>query len=115
MINNAVDAVEGKVDGEIAIATKNQPDSIVITIADNGKGIAKALQQQIFDPFFTTKPVGEGTGMGLAISYQIVVDQHGGELTCQSVLGQGSQFQIVLPKTLEVQALPKRLAKVSKG
>ncbi|MEM6251908.1 MAG: ammonium transporter [Cyanobacteria bacterium P01_D01_bin.156] len=99
ILNNAIDALEEKPSGKITITTKNQVDQIVITITDNGNGIPKALQQQIFDPFFTTKPVGTGTGMGLAISHQIVVQQHGGQLICQSILEKGAELAIMLPKT----------------
>uniref|UniRef100_A0ACD5GPM3 Sensor histidine kinase n=1 Tax=Desertifilum tharense IPPAS B-1220 TaxID=1781255 RepID=A0ACD5GPM3_9CYAN len=56
------------------------------------------VQKRIFDPFFTTKPVGSGTGLGLSISYSIIVDSHGGQLSCASLLGQGSEFIIQIPK-----------------
>ena len=74
--------------------------NIAIAISDNGDGIPEHVQQKIFDPFFTTKQVGDGTGMGLAISYQIVVDQHGGHLQCHSQEGQGTTFTIMLPCSL---------------
>ncbi|MBM0742557.1 HAMP domain-containing histidine kinase [Phormidium sp. CLA17] len=70
---------------------------IKIRIADNGAGISKAVQSRIFDPFFTTKSVGKGTGMGLAISYQIVTEQHNGRLNCTSTPGQGTEFVIEIP------------------
>ncbi|MEB3231584.1 MAG: ATP-binding protein [Leptolyngbyaceae bacterium] len=70
---------------------------IEIEIADNGCGIPLEQQSQIFDPFFTTKPVGEGSGLGLFISYQIVTDLHKGQLHCDSTPGVGSQFTIRLP------------------
>jgi signal transduction histidine kinase len=71
---------------------------IVILIADNGVGIEPAAQSQIFDPFFTTKPIGQGTGMGLAISHQIVVEQHGGQLDYRSTAEGGTTtFAIALP------------------
>ena len=73
------------------------PDWIVIRIADNGIGMTEQVKQRLFDPFFTTKPVGKGTGLGLSISYQIVVKQHGGQLKCQSVPGQGTEFAIEIP------------------
>jgi signal transduction histidine kinase len=59
--------------------------------------MSKDVLHQIFDPFFTTKPVGSGTGLGLAISQQIVVEKHGGQLSCISVLGQGTEFIVEIP------------------
>ncbi|NJN73933.1 MAG: hypothetical protein HC799_14520 [Limnothrix sp. RL_2_0] len=69
----------------------------MISIRDNGSGIPPEIQAKLFDPFFTTKPVGKGTGLGLSISYQIVVENHGGQLECISEPNQGTEFQIVLP------------------
>ncbi|QHG19720.1 ATP-binding protein [Nostoc sp. ATCC 53789] len=71
--------------------------SIEIAIADNAQGMPESVQSRIFDPFFTTKPVGKGTGMGMAISYQIITEKHGGKLLCFSSLGQGSNFIIQVP------------------
>ncbi|WP_171974809.1 GAF domain-containing protein [Leptolyngbya sp. 'hensonii'] len=68
-----------------------------IRIADNGPGMTEQVRQRLFEPFFTTKPVGKGTGLGLSISYQVVVDKHGGKLTCNSALGAGAEFLIELP------------------
>ncbi|MBR8839766.1 MAG: GAF domain-containing sensor histidine kinase [Stigonema ocellatum SAG 48.90 = DSM 106950] len=73
---------------------------VLISIKDNGPGIALEVQQHIFDPFFTTKPVGQGTGLGLSISYDIVVEKHQGKLSCLSVLGEGTEFQIEIPLQL---------------
>ncbi|KAF3889417.1 MULTISPECIES: hybrid sensor histidine kinase/response regulator [Nostocales] len=70
---------------------------VEIRIADNGIGIAPHIQSSIFDPFFTTKPVGKGTGLGLSISYSIIVEQHGGQLQCNSQIGQGTEIVIRLP------------------
>lgn len=77
-----------------------ESNQVAIHIADNGVGMSSEVVDKIFDPFFTTKPVGKGTGLGLSISYQIVVDQHGGQLVCQSTPGQGTEFTIVLPSAL---------------
>ncbi|HAO11417.1 MAG TPA: PAS domain-containing sensor histidine kinase [Planktothrix sp. UBA8407] len=86
----------------ISITTKLiQPNWVEIRITDNGYGIPDEIQSKIFDPFFTTKDVGKGTGLGLSVSYQIIVDQHGGELTCHSRLGQGTEFRIKIPIKLE--------------
>ncbi|HEY9608750.1 PAS domain S-box protein [Allocoleopsis sp.] len=70
---------------------------VAIRIADNGPGITEQVKGRIFDPFYTTKAVGSGTGLGLSISYQIVVEKHGGQLRCESVLGQGTEFVIQIP------------------
>ena len=72
-------------------------ESVQIIIADNGCGIPEHIRQRIFDPFFTTKPVGKGTGMGLSISYQIVVEKHKGQLKCYSEVGGGTKFVIQIP------------------
>jgi two-component system, NtrC family, sensor kinase len=72
---------------------------ITISILDNGRGISPDIISRIFEPFFTTKPIGKGTGLGLSISYQIVVEQHKGQLECFSVKDQGTQFMIKLPVT----------------
>ncbi|MBE9225259.1 AAA family ATPase [Phormidium sp. LEGE 05292] len=76
---------------------------VEIAIADNGLGMTEEVRSKLFDPFFTTKPVGKGTGMGLSISYQIVVDKHGGQLKCISSPGKGAEFAIEIP----VQQLKK--------
>ena len=68
-----------------------------ITISDNGPGIVPEIQPRIFDPFFTTKNIGEGAGLGLSVSYQIVVEQHQGQIRCHSTPGEGTSFQIDLP------------------
>ena len=68
-----------------------------IAISDTGPGMTEEVKQRVFDPFFTTKPVGKGTGIGLSISYQIVVEKHGGELKCNSAPGEGSEFSILIP------------------
>jgi signal transduction histidine kinase len=82
----------------IQITTEQMEDeAIAIRIADNGPGIPESLQARLFDPFFTTKPVGSGTGLGLSISYQVVVNQHKGELRCYSSPGKGSEFVIQIP------------------
>jgi len=70
---------------------------VVIQIRDNGLGMTADVKDRIFEPFFTTKPVGEGTGLGLYISYQIVLEKHGGALKCFSEEGQGAEFWIEIP------------------
>ena len=75
----------------------NGNNQVLIRIADNGPGMTQEVQRKIFDPFFTTKPVGSGTGLGMSISYQIVVEKHGGKLHCISTPGQGTEFLISIP------------------
>ncbi|WP_335055659.1 ATP-binding protein [Nostoc sp.] len=70
---------------------------IKVTIADNGLGINEQVRSKLFDPFFTTKSVGKGTGLGLYISYQIIVEKHNGQLNCFSVPGKGAEFVIKIP------------------
>ena len=74
---------------------------VMIQIADNGPGMTEAVHSKLFEPFFTTKPAGKGTGLGLSISYQIVVEKHDGQLKCVSTPGQGTEFTIKLPITIE--------------
>ncbi|NEQ51337.1 MAG: PAS domain S-box protein [Leptolyngbya sp. SIO3F4] len=83
---------------QIEISTEQTVDQqTVISIRDNGPGIPDKIKTQIFDPFFTTKPVGQGTGMGLAISYQVITQQHQGKLMVDSTPGKGTCFEIRLP------------------
>ena len=77
-----------------------EQNAVEIRISDNGKGMPDEVKSRIFDHLFTTKSVGKGTGLGLAIAQQIMVKKHGGSLSVQSELGQGSEFCIRLPLTL---------------
>ncbi|MBP0003917.1 MAG: AAA family ATPase [Cyanobacteria bacterium SBC] len=72
-------------------------DWVRIDIADNGPGMTEEVRNRLFDPFFTTKPVGSGTGLGLSISYQIIVEKHGGKITCFSDPNRGTKFEIEVP------------------
>ena len=81
----------------ITIRTSMVDQFIEIAIADSGGGIPEAIQPQIFNPFFTTKPIGKGTGMGLSISYQIICDQHHGQLNFSSIPGKPTEFAILIP------------------
>ena len=82
---------------EVAVATRAVPEGIEIRIRDNGTGIPAKVLAKIFQPFFTTKGVGEGTGLGLSLSYDIVTTGHGGTLRVESQEGQGAEFIIILP------------------
>jgi len=75
---------------------------VKIAIADNGSGIPESIQKQIFNPFFTTKPVGKGTGMGMAISYQIITEKHRGKLEFFSTPGEGTEFVVQIPMQQQV-------------
>jgi PAS domain S-box-containing protein len=103
LLVNASHAIEasGKdvSNGRIDIATQHVGAEVIITLEDNGCGIAPENLDKIFDPFFTTKEVGKGTGQGLAISRSIVVDRHGGALDVHSIVGKGTRFTIRLPVT----------------
>lgn len=82
---------------EIFLHSYTTEESVVVEVRDNGPGIHKSVRKKIFDPFFTTKPTGEGTGLGLSLSYDIVVNQHHGKLLVDSEVGQYTQFTIELP------------------
>lgn len=109
ILTNAVDAVEEVNAQPSCQALKPNPGRITIrtsviesqwieiAIADNGTGIPEHLQQRIFDPFFTTKPLGKGTGIGMSISHQIIVEKHYGKLTCFSTLGEGTEIIVQIP------------------
>jgi signal transduction histidine kinase len=98
LLSNAIDAVETTAAPRITIRTYVvDQEWIGIAIADNGTGIDPEIQPKLFDPFFTTKPVGKGTGLGLSTSYQVIVQQHQGKLSCTSVPGTGATFTIEIP------------------
>jgi two-component system, NtrC family, sensor kinase len=95
LLNNSVDAMTSS-GGIIRISTQTNDGQIILTIADNGIGIAEANLARIFDPFYTTKPVGQGTGLGLSICYGII-KKLGGDIQVQSAKGRGTTFTISLP------------------
>jgi PAS domain S-box-containing protein len=94
-IGSAVQGTDKK--GLIKIRTAQEDDMALIAISDNGTGIPPAIRHRIFDPFFTTKEVGKGTGQGLAISRSVVVERHGGSLTFDTEIGQGTTFYVRIP------------------
>ncbi|MBN3896707.1 MAG: PAS domain-containing protein [Nostoc sp. NOS(2021)] len=108
ILANAIDALEPSANNENQKLTKNNPQIkikteiidekwIEVSIADNGLGINEQVRSKLFDPFFTTKAVGKGTGLGLYISYQIIVEKHNGQLSCFSAPGKGAEFVIKIP------------------
>jgi two-component system, NtrC family, sensor kinase len=82
----------------VTITTKKLNDKIEIQVKDNGNGIPEHIKEKIFQPFFTTKPAGQGTGLGLSMSYEIVTQVHNGQLKVETKEGEGSEFSIVLPQ-----------------
>jgi signal transduction histidine kinase len=87
---------EDKYEPTVSVSTKKTGNQVLISVKDNGNGIPKKVLEKIFQPFFTTKPTGQGTGLGLSLSYDIV-HAHGGELKVNTKEGEGSEFTIILP------------------
>jgi two-component system, NtrC family, sensor kinase len=83
----------------LSATTKNLGDKVEIRIRDNGTGIPEEVKEKIFNPFFTTKPSGEGTGLGLSMSHDIIVKQHGGSIDVETKPGVFTEFKVVLPRT----------------
>src|SRR5476649_989523 len=98
------DANGGNYEPTLAAATKNLGDSVEIRIRDNGAGIPPEVKEQMFNPFFTTKPAGEGTGLGLSMSHDIVVKQHGGKIDVDTEPGAFTEFIITLPRNAAAQS-----------
>ena len=96
LVDNAIDAMRGRTDPVVEIAARRDGSDVVISIADGGPGLADAIIDKIFEPFFTTKPVGEGTGLGLWISYGIA-REHGGSLSAANRADGGAVFTLKLP------------------
>jgi signal transduction histidine kinase len=96
IIDNALQAMNGS--GTLTVRTYQQDDWLVVEIADTGPGIPPEIRRRVFEPFFTTKGVGEGTGLGLDVSWRVVVNRHHGDLTVESEPG-NTCFQVRLPLT----------------
>ncbi len=105
LFNNALYAVNQKAKTaqkdykpEVTVTTSAQENGkAIIKVKDNGNGIPENIKDKIMQPFFTTKPTGEGTGLGLSLTYDMVVKGHGGSIQVNSVEGEGSEFIIQLP------------------
>jgi signal transduction histidine kinase len=97
IIDNAIDAMNGK--GQITIRTYEESDQVVVEIIDNGPGISEEIQARIYEPFFTTKPPGQGTGLGLHVTHDIVANRHHGLLLVESKPGE-TKFKVILPKRI---------------
>ena len=94
ILDNAAAAIEGN--GDVYIDVKKIGENVEIKFKDTGKGIKKENIGKVFDPFFTTKPVGQGTGLGMSISYR-VIQNHNGAISVESEVGEGATFTILLP------------------
>jgi len=109
LLANAIDAIDEAIDKAETSATQQSPtiwiqtkltndeQSVLVEITDNGIGMSQEVQQRICEQFFTTKPLGKGTGLGMAIAREIIVDKHGGTLEVQSSPGEGAKFAIAIP------------------
>lgn len=119
LVVNASDAISerlGESSGEkgtVGIRTYATHAHMVIEVSDTGGGIPEAIRDRIFDPFFTTKDVGKGTGQGLAISYDVIVNKHQGVIDVESELGRGTTFIVKLPLSLHGQQYPDSSAVVA--
>jgi signal transduction histidine kinase len=98
IMDNAIDALDGK--GEITIKTYEEDKRVVVEFMDNGAGIPEEIRSRIFEPFFTTKAPGQGTGLGLHISHDIVANRHHGQLLMESKPGE-TKFRVILPKQIQ--------------
>lgn len=109
LYNNAFYAVHqkknqlnGTFEPVVSVSTKREGEQVIVSVSDNGTGIPEQALGKIFQPFFTTKPTGEGTGLGLSLSYDTVTKGHGGTIVVESKQGEGSVFTIRLPLTAAV-------------
>ncbi|MBD2447422.1 GAF domain-containing protein [Nostoc sp. FACHB-152] len=101
---------------QITIRTQNLDDRwVVIRIADNGPGMKEEVIRRIYDPFFTTKGIGKGTGLGMAISHQIIVDIHKGILKCRSQPGEGTEFWLQIPANGAAVEIAEKLSSTNSG
>jgi signal transduction histidine kinase len=100
------DSGEENYEPVLAAMTKNLGDRVEIRIRDNGTGIPPEVKAKMFNPFFTTKPAGEGTGLGLSLSHDIIVKQHAGTIAVDTEPGKFTEFKIVLPRTAAALAQP---------
>ncbi len=82
----------------VSVSTKSEDKAIRISVADNGNGIPESVKNKIFQPFFTTKPTGQGTGLGLSMSYEIITKGHGGQLKVKTKKGEGTTFTAIIPE-----------------
>jgi signal transduction histidine kinase len=99
---------------QVVVSTKNLEGKIEIRVRDNGLGMPESVIKKIFQPFFTTKPTGQGTGLGLSLSYDIIAKGHGGEIRVESEEGEYAEFIVSLPVTNPAPAQKPPLPKAVK-
>jgi signal transduction histidine kinase len=88
----------------LSVVTRATDDRVEIRVRDNGTGVPEAVRAKIFDPFFTTKPAGEGTGLGLSLSHDIIVKQHAGSFAVDTEPGAFTEFIVTLPRTVAIDS-----------
>ena len=105
LVNNALDAARARrvtlgpgFTPAVIVTTRELGDRVEVRVRDNGGGIPAAIRDRVYRPFFTTKPTGEGTGLGLSLSRDIVVERHGGELSFSSREGESTEFVVSIPR-----------------
>jgi signal transduction histidine kinase len=98
LIANAAEAMAGR--GELRLRTRHEGQRVLVEVCDDGPGIPDAIRGRIFEPFFTTKPTGQGTGLGLHLTYNIVTLHHRGQITVDSRPGE-TCFRVLLPIRME--------------
>ena len=102
ILKNAVQAMAANTQANapprLSIRIRPEGDFMRLDLEDNGPGMDEAVRKRIFEPFFTTKGTGEGTGLGMFVSYSIVTEHHGGQLLVDSASGKGTTFSILLPR-----------------
>ncbi len=109
LLVNSADAIADKLGpdptvlGKIEITTKSDDDNVYIELRDNGCGMLDEVKAKVFEPFFTTKDVGKGTGQGLSITYDVIVKLHGGSIDIQSTVGEGTLFELCLPRCVKAE------------
>jgi signal transduction histidine kinase len=101
LVVNALDAMAGS--GTLTLRTAREGDCALVEVGDTGPGVPEELRKRVFEPFFTTKPVGQGTGLGLDVSWRIVVNRHHGDVQLDSRPGD-TRFRVLLPLTEEPAA-----------
>jgi signal transduction histidine kinase len=99
---------DGTFEPALSVSTRALGDRVEIRIRDNGTGIPDEVREKMFNPFFTTKPAGEGTGLGLSLSYDIVVKQHGGTIDVETEPGEFTEFIVTLPRAAGPAAAVRR-------